>query len=228
MKSMSPEILIVAASRLELSVLQQKTSEVVVLSDQLERWTIASQSFDVLITGVGMVATSYHLGVQLHVKKYDLLINAGIAGSFDFSLSLGAVFQIKEDCFADIGAEDDDKFLSLDELKLGKTAYTAYGNLQLDIATATAVTVNTVHGNKANITAFQSRLNGSLESMEGAAVFYVCEAAKQKVVQIRSISNYVETRNRNAWEIPLAIKNLNECLYHMIPNVEGILKKQQQ
>ncbi|MNH40683.1 Futalosine hydrolase [compost metagenome] len=48
-----------------------------------------------------------------------------------------------------------------------------------------------------------------VESMEGAAFFYVCLSEGVKCVQLRSISNYVERRNRESWNIPLAIKNLN-------------------
>jgi futalosine hydrolase len=48
--------------------------------------------------------------------------------------------------------------------------------------------------------------------MEGAAFAYVCAKMKVNAIQIRSISNQVEPRNRNNWNIPLAIKNLNEVL----------------
>jgi futalosine hydrolase len=46
--------------------------------------------------------------------------------------------------------------------------------------------------------------------MEGAAVFYVCLKQGIKCIQIRSISNYVERRNRDAWNIPLALNNLHK------------------
>ena len=44
--------------------------------------------------------------------------------------------------------------------------------------------------------------------MEGAAVLFT--AAKQgiPVFQLRSVSNMVEPRNRPAWQIDLALKNL--------------------
>lgn len=226
MKSQSLEILIVAASVPELEGLRQKSSKQDKISGQLECWSIEEQSFDVLFTGVGMVATAYHLALQLQAKNYDLVLNAGIAGSFDFSIALGAVFQVSEDCFADLGAEDGKAFLTLDELGFGKSHYKPYGNLDLGLKKLPAATVNTVHGNEAHITAFRSRSNASLESMEGAAVFYVCEQQQQKVVQIRSVSNYVEQRNRAAWEIPLAIKQLNEQLYNLLLSTDQWFNKE--
>jgi futalosine hydrolase len=48
--------------------------------------------------------------------------------------------------------------------------------------------------------------------MEGAAFFYVCEQTKTSCLQIRAISNVVERRNRENWQIELAIKSLNDTL----------------
>ena len=75
-----------------------------------------NNSVDFLITGVGMIATAYALGKHLQNNSYDLLINAGIAGCFDKSIKIGAVFQITEDCFSELGAEDGNNFISIDEL----------------------------------------------------------------------------------------------------------------
>ena len=52
--------------------------------------------------------------------------------------------------------------------------------------------------------------------MEGAAFFYVCLQEKIPFLQIRSISNYVEKRNKSNWNIPLAIDNLNVVLLDII------------
>jgi futalosine hydrolase len=45
--------------------------------------------------------------------------------------------------------------------------------------------------------------------MEGAAFFYACRKEGVPGLQIRAVSNYVEKRNRDAWQIGLAVKNLN-------------------
>ena len=66
-----------------------------------------------------------------------------------------------------------------------------------------------MHGNEDSIAAITNRLKPQLESMEGAAFFYACHQLKVPCVQIRAVSNYVEKRNRDNWEIGLAVKNLN-------------------
>ena len=72
-----------------------------------------------------------------------------------------------------------------------------------------SITVNTVHGNKKSIAQIIKRLNPDIENMEGAAVFKVCNFFNTTCIQLRSISNYVEKRNKKKWNIPLAIQNLN-------------------
>ena len=52
--------------------------------------------------------------------------------------------------------------------------------------------------------------------MEGAAFFYACLLAKIPFLEIRSISNYVEARNRETWNLPLAINNLNQILIEIL------------
>jgi len=57
------------------------------------------------------------------------------------------------------------------------------------------------------------------ESMEGAAFFYACKQAGVPCLQIRAVSNYVEKRNRDAWQIGLAIKNLNSFAAEFLDRV---------
>ncbi|HAL81484.1 MAG TPA: futalosine hydrolase [Mucilaginibacter sp.] len=170
-----------------------------------------------LVTGVGMVATAFALGRHLVANKYDLVVNLGIAGSFDKGIALGEVIEITGDTFAELGAEDDTTFLSIEKMGFGQDTYfpsTKLSNLYnlfntFNLKTATAITVNTVHGNEASIRKVTERLHPQLESMEGAAFFYACHQMNVPCIQIRAVSNYVEKRNRDHWEIGLAIKNLN-------------------
>jgi len=178
---------------------------------------LKTKDFELLITGVGMVATTFALTRHLTTASYDLVVNLGIAGSFDRGIALGEVLEITQDTFAELGAEDDNAFLAIDEIGFGTGTYhptTKIADLYnlfntFNLKQANAITVNTVHGNEASIKKVAERLNPKLESMEGAAFFYVCNQMNVPCIQIRAVSNYVEKRNRDAWNIPLAIKNLN-------------------
>ena len=166
----------------------------------------------ILITGAGMVPTAFALGKHLAKNTYDLAINIGIAGSFDRDIALGEVVEITQDTFAELGAEDNEVFITIDELGFGESSFSSTYPLpaNINLKKTTAITVNTVHGNEASIKKLSSRVNAQIESMEGAAFFYACAAAGVPCMQIRAVSNYVEKRNRDTWQIGLAIKNLNK------------------
>src|SRR3978361_1484165 len=67
----------------------------------------------VLITGAGMVPTAFALARHLPHNVYHLVINLGIAGSFDRNIKLGDVVEITEDTLSELGAEDDTRFISI-------------------------------------------------------------------------------------------------------------------
>lgn len=189
---------------------------------------------DILITGVGMVQTVFHLTKILHSEKYDLIINVGIAGSFNRSLHLGQLVEIVSDMFSEFGAEDDDKFISIFEMGfISKDSFPytngkLYSNTTLDfkMEKCSGITVNKVHGNEISIEKVVSEFHPDVESMEGAAVLYVSLMHGIKCQQIRAISNYVEKRNKLAWNISLAIHSLNTFLIHYFNHNNNLNKIQ--
>ena len=78
------------------------------------------------------------------------------------------------------------------------------------------ITVNTVHGNEFSIMKIVNRLNPQVESMEGAACMLACQESNVPCVQIRSISNHVEKRNKSKWDMTKAITDLNKELQKFI------------
>jgi futalosine hydrolase len=193
-------VLLVAATEFEVESLKLEVPS--------QESRVKSQDLDFLITGVGMVATAFALGKHLATNHYDLAINVGIAGSFDRNIALGEVVEVVEDHLSEFGAEDGEAFLTIDELGFGEGVLKSTAK-PTHLKQVKAITVNTVHGNEASIQKIAARLNPQLESMEGAAFFYACKQAGVSCLQIRAVSNYVEKRNRDAWQIGLAIKNLN-------------------
>lgn len=205
-------ILLVSATKQEIApFLQEMKTDIA--GKELSSHRYRGHSVDVLITGVGIAQTAYYLGRHLS-NKYDLAINAGICGSFNTSIKLGELIQVSEDYFADLGAEDDDKFISISELSLPAAYYVKNEHPfeVADIRKVRGVTVNTTHGNEASIQKFSARIKADVESMEGAAFIWACNQQKIKCVQLRAVSNYVEKRDRSKWKIGEAISSLGEAL----------------
>ncbi len=218
------KIIIVSATKFEIQPLLNAMDEVTYTSEHFIQSNFKKHKIDFLIAGVGMVATAFYCAKKIN-NNYDIALNIGICGSFNKNLELGTVVNIYEDCFSELGAEDGELFLNLEDLKLNgiskiKNKNEFKNNLLNELPKVNGITVNTTHGNESSIEKTVEQFHPTVESMEGAAFMFACEIEKIRYAQIRSVSNYVERRNKNAWNIPLAIKNLNTKLLDIINEFE--------
>jgi futalosine hydrolase len=181
-----------------------------------------AHAIDVLVTGVGMVATAMWCGRTLALQPYDLAINLGVCGSFDPELPPGSLVHVVVDRVPELGAEDGDNFLTIHDLQLLDEDEFPYagGNLVNEspienalLATlpdVTAITVNTAHGHDVSIQRVAGRFAPQVESMEGASFMYACLVSGTPFVQVRAVSNMVERRNRAAWKLPEAVRAIGD------------------
>ena len=179
-----------------------------------------SHDVDVLLTGVGMVATAAWCSHAIARDSYDVALNVGVCGSFDRSLQPGTVVHVIADRIAELGAEDGDAFLTVQELALVEDDEFPFTGGELvnpdppandrlaSLPVVRGITVNTVHGNERTIEAVARRFTPQVESMEGAAFMFVCLVHQLPFAQIRAVSNIVERRDRGAWRIPDAVRAL--------------------
>ena len=197
--------------------------------DELRKKSKQSEQIqlDVLITGIGLTATTYHLTRQLQLKKYDLVIQAGVAGSFDLNRKPGSVVVIKQDTIADQSVEELKKLKSLFQLNLVpqnkfpykkgwlKNPYTELMKLT-GLKTVNGISVNQISTSPKMVQFYRDTFNPVTESMEGAALHYVCLMEKVPFFQIRSISNYIGERNKDKWNMKESVNNLNNELIRII------------
>ena len=208
-------ILIVAATEKEISLFRTKINSL-------------NKNIELLITGPGMVSTVFHLTEKLSKKKYDLVINAGLAGSFTKNIELGNVVNVTQESFSELGAEDENNFVPISEMSfdgpddfpLRLKTLVNNSNFRSDALNSLVkvkdITVNTVHGNEESIQKVKRHFSADVETMEGGAVFYVCTKKNISYLQVRAISNYVEKRDKSKWEIEKAVKNLCDTLEKLI------------
>jgi futalosine hydrolase len=179
----------------------------------------------VLVAGVGSISTAWEMQKWFSVNgKPDLAINAGIAGSYKEEIKIGNVVMPLTDCFADSGIEDGNNFLTLSEAGLisanefpfsGGLIHTDplfAGELRGIVKAVNAITVNTATGSDTTRDRMVKKYNPDIETMEGATFFYICTREKIHFLALRAISNIVEIRNKNNWDIKLALLNLAEKL----------------
>lgn len=190
----------------------------------VERIGVSSASHEVLITGVGMVATAARCARALAKAHFDLALNIGVCGSFDAALPPGTVVHVVSDRIAELGAEDGDTFLSIETLHLlNPEDRTEIANVNPPASEALAalpavrgITVNTVHGRESSIREVVKRFRPQVESMEGAAFMYACALEGVRYAQVRAVSNIVERRNRAAWKLEQAVACLGEAAFRIV------------
>jgi futalosine hydrolase len=182
------------------------------------------EKISTLVTGIGPVATVYAIMTYLASNgKPDLVINIGIAGSYSEHLQPGSVVVPLSDRFADLGVASGRKFIPISRsgIDLGDN-YTPSGEyyadrdlagrISPDISPVRAVTVSTVTGSSEVRSMISAEFKADIESMEGAAAYYVCNMEKIPCVGLRAVSNMVGPRDRSSWKVEMALERLSEAL----------------
>ena len=177
-----------------------------------------NQTADVLITGIGIAHTIYHLLKKLLVSSYDLVVQAGVAGTFTTSISHGEVVLVNKDTFGDLGIFENEKFRTIFEAGL-LTSEPPFENGWLPnhnhvledsaLKKVAGITIQTISDSQAQKNQLVQKFEPDIESMEGAAFHYVCLQQQVPFIQMRSISNDVGIRDKSKWHLHEAITTLN-------------------
>jgi futalosine hydrolase len=177
------------------------------------------REIEILITGVGMMATTYSLTKTVLSKRPDFILQAGLAGCLNKNLALTKIVIVENENIGDLGAEENGAFKTLFDLKLLDSNLLPWKNGKLSnsietlkstgITIVDGVTVNEISTNKERIEYYREQLNASVESMEGAALHYIALQEKIPFLQMRSLSNFAGERDKSKWVMDIAIANLN-------------------
>ena len=188
-------------------------------------------AFSSLITGVGLVPTTYALMRRFANYRPDLVIQAGVAGSFTPG-KIGDVVAIHEDAFADMGVFEEERFKTIFDLNLGGRNDFPYSNGYLQnpyqallslsgLEQLRGISVNTITTAKKTIEWYQQNEKAAVESMEGAALHYTCLMEKIPFIQVRAICNEVGERDKANWKLRDAVIKLNEALISFIQQLNN-------
>ena len=172
--------------------------------------------FDLLLSGVGIVPTIFSLTRHLAHHSYCRVIHAGIAGSYALSLQPVEIVQVTRDTFADVGIDHGGVFRWVFHENLWNPDEKPFNNGWIEVAedpslhldAVSGITVDWVTGSPDRKARLVDKFNPQTESMEGAAVFYVCKMEGIPVIQLRAISNFVGNRDRFSWKKEEAIEVL--------------------
>jgi futalosine hydrolase len=191
--------------------------------DSVKKLQSTFPDLEFLVTGIGMVKATYSLASAIHHKKPDFILHTGICGSFNNSFPIGTVLNVLTEEFADIGYDDNGKFVPIiekDEAFVNRKLKNSIDwGKTVKLPSVKGITVNTVNGEKSAIDKVIQQFHPDIESMEGAAIAYICLKQNIPFAEIRAVSNFVEPRNVNNWDIPLAVKNLTTITPEILHNI---------
>lgn len=198
------KVLISAATTMELAALKNNES------------LPSSLSLYYATTGIGAISTVYHLMEILSKDNFDLMIQVGIAGSFDQQLPLGNAVNVEKELLAEMGVVENNEYKDIFKLGLAEANLAPYSdgalvNPHKNLLTASGlvnvrgVTNNEITTDAIKIDRYKHLYNATIESMEGAAFHYIGLMKSIPFIQIRGISNVVGERNKKNWKINEAI-----------------------
>lgn len=192
------KILLLAPTELELSAI-----------------TYEHPQLDKRVCGVGGIALSMYLIPFIEPDAFDLTILAGLAGGIPSDTRLGQVAKVGKDIQGDLGAFENNNFVSFEEMHLVpkndiRTDYNVVDDVLEHLEIKHALSVNTIYEDIKLNALRHSKYETDIENMEGAAFQQICEEYEAPYLQLRAISNYIGERDKTKWKIKTALNNLNE------------------
>lgn len=165
---------------------------------------------EVVITGIGPVEAAARVAPALANNRFDLVVNAGIAGALDGVANIGEGVVVATDRLQ-LDLETGEPLLLPEGVRVSDRAasdarivaelvakgFTSVNGITVMRVTATAATAARLRGRGAQV-----------ESMEGFAVLRAAALAGVRAVEVRGISNLVGERARSRWDFDAGVAGL--------------------
>jgi len=183
------------------------------VAQELE-WLGPRAGVETLVTGIGPVDASIRVARALAAKRYDTVINVGIAGAFHGVAHVGdgvvvgeEIYELQQESGAPLapppGSIVADRVPADQELI---EAIAAFG-----FPLVRGITVSHVTTTDASAERLRRR-GAEIETMEGFAVLRAAQLAGVPAIELRGISNYVGDRAKGEWDFAAGITGLRRVL----------------
>jgi futalosine hydrolase len=185
-----------------------------------------------LVAGAGTIDTAGALGAILPALRPYGVVLCGCGGAFSgWGLTHGDVVFATEEIAPQLGVEPDRKgdpvtplpFLpnriQLDEALTQRGREALLGNdlfSEVSVHSGPFVTVSTVTASPSTGEGYRHLYGAIVENMEGFAAARLCERYAVPLLEVRSISNMVGSRDRSLWNLDLAFKRAQEAVLTLL------------
>ncbi|MFA4957337.1 MAG: futalosine hydrolase [Candidatus Methanoperedens sp.] len=187
--------------------------------------------------GIGKVNAAHSVTLLLEHQKPDILILFGIGGAYA-EAGVGDVVIAVNENYGEEGVmtpvgwkpmeftgfpllKNDLEYFNTFAMdkKLSQLAIKASKDIGLKVHSGNFITVSQCSGTRKTGEIIRERFNGICENMEGAAVAHICAKYKVPMIEIRGISNIIEDRDLNKWNIPLAVSNCSKAVNEIVRRI---------
>lgn len=213
------KVLILTATKMELSPLLMQLK---FLKRQFPHLQLAWGE-----TGVGMLNSCLEIMHLCSKTSPNWVIQAGIAGSFLSTKTLGKTFAVEAETLGDTGVWEKGKWLDIFDLNLISVNKKPFVNKQilnkkigttnlLKLPLAKSLSVNQITTGNKNKLQLKKKYGVDIENMEGISAHMVCNYLKLPFIQLRTVSNLVGERDKSKWKMQAAINDLNITLVNYL------------
>jgi futalosine hydrolase len=203
--------------------------------------TLAGRPVLLCVSGMGKVNAAHGATLLLTQFKPEALLVFGIGGAYPSSgAQVGDIALAKEEIAGDEGVLTpegfkDTEYIGIPLLKTATSViystYPASENLMKRslksllarqdrgrgaIHVGSFVTLSTCTGTAARARELEERHHGLCENMEGAAAAQVAELHSIPWIEVRGISNLVEDRDLEKWDIPRAAQAAQQAVLQIV------------
>ena len=200
--------------------------------ESIKEYLPADVQIDFTLTGIGTTCACYTVtkGIytgRLEGNPYSLVMNIGIAGSYDLAeFPIGCAAIIDREYFGDLGFDSEEGFEDLFKYGIWEKDQFPYTdgalvrkvtpleNIEKVLAKyrhGAGLTVQTVTGREAKVNELARMYSPKIESMEGAAVYYAALREDVPFFGLRTVSNAVGERDTKKWDSKAALNTLHDC-----------------
>ncbi len=187
--------------------------------------------------GVGKVNAAHSATLMLENYNVDILVLFGTGGGY--SGEVGDIVVAESESYGEEGVLTKEGWKSMEFIcfPLLKDEREYYNTFPMDtsliqhtievlndagfnVSSGNFVTVSQCSGTREAGEIMKKRFNSICENMEGAAVAHICTMYKVPMIEIRGISNIIEERDMEKWNIKKAASNCNEAVIELIKRLK--------
>jgi futalosine hydrolase len=236
------EFLILSATEFEQSALARRLESPVKQSISGKRWitgTRGKATLRLVQGGLGAVNTAHALSCALQSWKPDLVLQLGVGGAYpNAGLQIGDLALAEAENYGDLGVRTSQGWQSSELIGIpvigGDVDYYNHFPLDRELVARGSEVLSRQNGSAGTLRAGPfvtvqectgttelgiergDRFAAICENMEGAAGAHICRLFEVPFLEIRGISNMVDDRQIERWEIPRAADVAQEAGWHLV------------